>query len=106
MINLLPKNWPNLPPQVERARQLQAERFQGSGIFTNSEMGNSELREFCALGPDAHALLKTAVERLHLSARGFNRILKLSRTIADLADSTSIQTEHVAEALQFRTRTE
>ncbi len=92
--------------RVERARQIQTERFEGLPIFTNSEMSNAELREYCALEPEPLGLLKTAVEHLHLSARGFNRILKLSRTIADLADSPNILTEHVAEALQFRTRVE
>ncbi len=92
--------------RVERARQIQADRFQGTSIFTNSEMSNAELREFCVLGKEPLELLRAAVDRLHLSARGFNRILKLSRTIADLADSATIETGHVAEALQFRTRVE
>ncbi len=104
--NTLAESSANVRERVERARQIQAERFEGLPIFTNSEMSNAELREYCALEAEPLSLLKTAVEHLHLSARGFNRILKLSRTIADLADSPNILTEHVAEALQFRTRIE
>jgi magnesium chelatase family protein len=92
--------------RVARARQIQAERFEERGIITNSEMSNNELKEFCILDETSLQLLKSAAEHLHLSARGFNRILKLARTIADLAESPSVLSEHVAEALQFRTRAE
>ncbi len=92
--------------RVHEAREVQARRFEGHSIHTNSEMRNSEIREFCTLEADSIALLKTAVTQMHLSARAYNRILKLSRTIADLAKSEHIALEHVAEALQFRAKTD
>ena len=92
--------------RVEAARRIQTERFQGRSIHTNSEMKNAEIREFCKLDEQSLELLKAAVTQLHLSARGYNRILKLSRTIADLAGKEEIALEHLSEALQFRTRVE
>ena len=92
--------------RVEAAREKQNERFAGMKIRTNSEMGNKEIKEFCKLKPESVALLKGAVEKLHLSARGYNRILKLARTIADLDASENIELAHVAEALQFRAKTQ
>jgi magnesium chelatase family protein len=90
--------------RVEEAREIQNKRFIGRDIRTNSEMGNKEIKEFCKLNEESVDLLRGAVEKLHLSARGYNRILKLSRTIADLAVEDSIKTEHLAEALQFRAK--
>lgn len=90
--------------RVEKAREIQSRRFKGLEIQTNSEMTGKEIREFCALGSESIDLLRSAVNRLHLSARGYNRILKISRTIADLASSDKIASEHVAEALQFRAK--
>lgn len=90
--------------RVEAARAVQTRRFTEMPIHTNSEMGTKEIREFCKLDETSMELLKSAVTRLHLSARAYNRILKLSRTIADLAGSDEIKLEHLAEALQFRAR--
>ncbi|KKP59503.1 MAG: Mg chelatase, subunit ChlI [Candidatus Magasanikbacteria bacterium GW2011_GWC2_34_16] len=90
--------------RVETARTRQKIRFQNTSIHTNSEMRNTELREFCRLGTDALNLLRSAVQQMHLSARAYNRILKLSRTIADLAESDIIKLEHLAEALQYRSK--
>ena len=92
--------------RVEEAREIQKWRFKNLSIHTNSEMTNREIREFCILDENSLQLLKNAVEQLHLSARSYNRILKLSRTIADLQKSSSIKMEHLAESLQFRTKTE
>ena len=92
--------------RVQKAREVQQHRFQNHLIQTNSEMRNQEIREFCKLDEPSLELLRAAVNQLHLSARAYNRILKLSRTIADLANSNSILMEHLAEALQFRTKTE
>jgi magnesium chelatase family protein len=92
--------------RVEEARKIQTLRFKNTSIKTNSEMTNKELREFCQLDESCINLLRSAVEQLHLSARSYNRILKLARTIADLAHQESIQLEHIAEALQFRTKVE
>ncbi|MEK7680711.1 MAG: YifB family Mg chelatase-like AAA ATPase [Patescibacteria group bacterium] len=92
----------NIRKRVEEARVLQDWRFKGAGIHTNSEMRNSEIREFCRLNDSSIELLRSAVAQMHLSARAYNRILKLSRTIADLAKSDNIKLEHLAEALQYR----
>ncbi len=92
--------------RVEGARERQTKRFEGKQIKTNSEMRNAEIREFCKLDTDSVELLRAAVTQMHLSARAYNRILKLSRTIADLGASDSIKLEHVAEALQFRAKSD
>lgn len=90
--------------RVEGAREIQTRRFVGRAIHANSEMRGSDIREFCQLDDESVALLRAAVTQMHLSARGYNRILKLARTIADLAKSGSIQLAHLAEALQFRAK--
>jgi magnesium chelatase family protein len=92
--------------RVQKAREIQSRRFKNHYIQTNSEMRNQEIREFCRLDEPSVDLLKAAVNQLHLSARAYNRILKLSRTIADLANADSISIDHLAEALQFRAKTE
>lgn len=92
--------------RVEKARELQKERFKGSGILTNSEMSNAQIKEFCTVSQEALDLLKMAIAQLNLSARSYHRVLKLSRTIADLEESEHIKTEHIAEALQYRARDE
>ncbi len=89
--------------RVERARARQMERFAGlSGLFANSDMGVGEIDKFCILSPEARQLIDLSVRRMQLSARAYHRVLKLSRTIADLADSDRIEVQHVAEAVQYR----
>jgi magnesium chelatase family protein len=88
--------------RVESAGAVQSERFAKSRIFRNSEMGNRHLKLFCKIGAESEQLLKLALERLGLSARAWARTLKVARTIADLAHSENIATEHVAEAIQYR----
>ncbi len=89
--------------RVERARARQAERFAGlSGLFANSDMGVSEIDKFCGLSKEAKQLIELSVKRMQLSARAYHRVLKLSRTIADLADSDRIEVAHAAEAIQYR----
>jgi magnesium chelatase family protein len=89
--------------RVMNARAIQANRFSGmEGIYANAQMGSGTLRAVCALNKTSENLLKKAMERLNLSARAYDRILKVSRTIADLAGSDDIQSEHVAEAIQYR----
>lgn len=90
--------------RVEMARKIQAERFKQLNIITNSEMGNVEIKKFCQLDKNSIELLHSAVDKMHLSARSYNRILKISRTIADLAGAETICLQHLAEALQFRTK--
>ncbi len=89
--------------RVLLARQRQQRRFAGNGCRSNGAMGAPELAAHCALGPQAQGLLDTAFERLGLSVRALARILKVARTIADLAGSESIGATHVAEAIQYRT---
>ena len=92
--------------RVEAARNIQTERFKDINIHCNSEMRNAEIRQFCKLDDQSIDLLRAAVTQMHLSARAYNRILKLARTIADLAKSDNIQLTHIAEALQFRAKVE
>ncbi len=90
--------------RVEVAREVQSARFQGGENLTNADMGPREVQQFARLDAQGEQLMRTAVRQLALSARGYHRVLKLSRTIADLAGSEQIQTAHVAEALQYRPR--
>jgi len=90
--------------RVERARQTQRERFSDCEFLCNSEMGPAEVWKFCPLDDTAKGLLQTATHRLNLSARAFHRILKVSRTIADLEEAPEITVAHLAEALQYRSR--
>ena len=89
--------------RVVEARQRQAERYDGQeGIYCNAQMSSKMLHDICRISEEGNQLLKTAMEKLGLSARAYDRILKVSRTIADLADSADIKTEHLAEAIHFR----
>lgn len=88
--------------RVEQARVRQWTRLKDRGIRTNAEMLGKDLKEYCQLNEETLALIKTAIAQLHLSARAYHRILKISRTIADLAGSDAITSQHLAEALQFR----
>lgn len=88
--------------RVNRARATQGRRFAGTPIANNAQMRPRDIRQFCPLTTDVQALLRTAIDQLHLSARAYDRILKLSRTIADLDASEHITTTHLAEAVQYR----
>lgn len=89
--------------RVVRARELQLDRFkENEGIFCNAMMSSPMVNEICQIQEAGKNLLKTAMERLGLSARAYDRILKVSRTIADLSGSPDIKTEHLAEAIQYR----
>jgi len=92
--------------RVERSRDLQRMRYSESHLAANSEMGPVEVRQFCqqTLDDAERSLLKLAVNQLALSARSFHRVLKVSRTIADLAGEEMIVSAHLAEALQYRQR--
>ena len=89
--------------RVNAARQLQRERFGGDGTMCNAHLGTKELRQFCALSPEGEELMHQAFDAMGLSARSYDRILRVARTIADLAGSETIEPEHVAEAIQSRT---
>ncbi|OPY90811.1 MAG: Competence protein ComM [Syntrophus sp. PtaU1.Bin208] len=88
--------------RVLRARKKQQGRLDGDEMLCNARLSDRQISEFCALNEDSHRLLEMAMERLGLSARAFTRILKVSRTIADLEDCEAISSRHVAEAIQYR----
>jgi len=89
--------------RVMRARELQVHRFKGrKGLYSNADMQSKEIREFCKLDAAGEELLKMAITKLGLSARAYDRILKVGRTIADMAGCPDIRPEHISEAIQYR----
>ncbi len=89
--------------RVEAAREIQLKRFEGrKGIYFNAHMGARELKEFCQIDEESEMLLKAAIEKFGFSARAYHRILKVSRTIADLEGSDRIAPHHIAEAIEYR----
>ena len=94
--------------RVEAACERQRARFRGTRLLANADMGPAEVRDFCRLDDAGKSLLRAAMQQrpegTRMSARAYHRILKLARTIADLAGSDEIQTVHVAEAIQSRPR--
>ncbi|MDD5463695.1 MAG: YifB family Mg chelatase-like AAA ATPase [Candidatus Moranbacteria bacterium] len=92
--------------RVESARLVQAKRFSELSIISNSEMSSDHIKTFCQLDEQCTELLRNAVTALKLSARGYHRIIKIARTIADLANSEKITQMHIAEAIQYRFKTE
>ncbi len=88
--------------RVERSRTVQSERFVQSAIESNAEMTSRHIRKHCALDEDGRKRLEDAVRKLGLSARAYDRVLKVARTIADLSGSERISSEHLAEAVQYR----
>jgi magnesium chelatase family protein len=88
--------------RVQKARDSQHERFKADAIRCNSQMGSKQVRKYCIATEDAQDLLKAAINNLGISARAYDRILKVSRTISDLAEAETIQAEHISEAIQYR----
>jgi magnesium chelatase family protein len=88
--------------RVIAAREIQSRRFAGMGIHSNAMMNSAMLRHLCPLSSEVKALLENAMSRLNLSARAYDRILKVARTIADLDRSENIQFRHIAEAIGYR----
>jgi magnesium chelatase family protein len=89
--------------RVVEARNIQSSRFANhKGVHYNAQMNTAQIRKYCALEEDSLSLLKRAMEKLNLSARAYDRILKVSRTIADLDKAENIMPQHIAEAIQYR----
>ncbi|OLE55387.1 MAG: hypothetical protein AUG51_02715 [Acidobacteria bacterium 13_1_20CM_3_53_8] len=88
--------------RVERARERQRNRFRGEGIFSNAQMSPRQIRRYCPIDTESEQMLESAMARLGLSARAYDRILKVSRTIADLDGSDEIGSQQVAEAVGYR----
>ncbi|MGN6398985.1 MAG: YifB family Mg chelatase-like AAA ATPase [Flavisolibacter sp.] len=97
------ENSASIRERVMKAREMQAERYKmNNGIYCNAQMSSKILKEICVINTAGQNLLKVAMEKLNLSARAYDRILKVSRTVADLAQSNDIKVEHLAEAIQYR----
>jgi magnesium chelatase family protein len=88
--------------RVAAARDIQRDRFRRARIHSNVQMSSRQIKTHCAVDRDAIKLLEQAIDKLGLSARAYNRILKIARTVADLADQPDIAASHIAEAIQYR----
>jgi len=88
--------------RVDAARRIQLDRFKGMKIYSNAQMTNRHIKKFCQIDEASQKLIELAIDRFGLSARAYTRILKVSRTIADLEGSENIQTSHLSEAIQYR----
>lgn len=93
----------NIRIRGQSARKIQIERFKKDHIYSNAKMRSRHIKKYCSLKPEAQSILETAMQKLGLSARAYTRILKVSRTIADLAESEQINAGHISEAIQYRT---
>ena len=88
---------------MTQAREIQVHRFKGrKGLYANADMQSKDIREYCRLDAAGEELLKMAITKLGLSARAYDRILKVGRTIADMAGRADIRPEHIGEAIQYR----
>jgi magnesium chelatase family protein len=92
--------------RVEKAREIQKERFKNLRIITNSEMSSHQIKKFCPLDEKSVELLRMAVSSMRLSARAYYRLIKIARTIADLGGFNDINRDHLAEAIQYRFKTD
>ena len=88
--------------RVNNARKIQKQRYKDEGIFSNADLTPRLLDKYCKLNEESRKILKNAFDKLGLSARAHGRILKVARTIADLAEEENIKEEHIAEAIQYR----
>ena len=88
--------------RVNNARQIQLDRLNSRGLRCNAQMTSGDIKKYCKLTADSNLLVKESFDRFNLSARAYNRVLKVARTIADLDGSESITARHIAEALQYR----
>ena len=88
--------------RVSGARDIQSKRFTRTKIFCNAKMSSRHIKTHCKIDDTSRRLLESAIDKLGLSARAFNRVLKIARTIADLAGSPDLQVDHISEAIQYR----
>ena len=88
--------------RVNRARNIQLERFKRMNLYCNAQMNPKHIRKFCRADKQAEELLRSAISELRLSARAYHKVLKISRTIADLEEKEKINSSHISEALQYR----
>ena len=93
----------DIKKRVDKAREIQLKRFENSGIYSNAKMSDKQLKEHCKLSFESDSMLRSAFEKLKLSARAYNRILKVARTIADLDGCANINDDHIIEAISYRT---
>lgn len=93
----------DIKKRVDKAREIQLERYKSTGIYSNSKMDDQQLKEYCKLSLESDTMLRNAFQKLNLSARAYNRILKVARTIADLDGSKDITDDHIIEAISYRT---
>ena len=100
--NLPAESSAQIKERVNKARTIQGERFKDEGVLCNAQMSHKQVKKFCVLGKEESELLKMAMTELNFSARAYDKILKVSRTISDLAGSEEIKTEHLSEAIQYR----
>lgn len=100
--NSLSEDSSTIKARVDKAREVQRNRFKGTSKHTNSQITSSDIKKYCTLDQQSNQLLENAFTKLKLSARAYNRILKVARTIADLCDSENIESKHIAEAIQYR----
>jgi len=100
--NLPAESSAKIKERVNKARTIQRERFKDEGILCNALMNHKQVRKFCVLYKEESELLKMAMTELNFSARAYDKILKVSRTIADLAVNENIKQEHLSEAIQYR----
>ena len=92
----------NIRKRVITARTIQSKRLKRTKIYCNAQMANRHTKKHCSIDKTSSSILESAIDKLGLSARAYNRILKIARTIADLEGSTDIQVDHVSEAIQYR----
>lgn len=97
-----PETSKEIKERVDKARIVQLERYKGLGIFCNAELDSNLLEQFCKLDKKSREIMEKAFEKFGLSARAHDKLLKISRTIADLENSENIQYKHIAEAIQYR----
>jgi magnesium chelatase family protein len=88
--------------RMTESREIQLKRFKGTNVYSNARMSSRQIKEFCILDKEAEDILKSAIVHLKLSARAYDKVLKVARTIADLEGSENIRAQHVAEATQYR----